>query len=169
MICNTSLKRKAPVDGASARRCRHLPLDRAARIVGLGLLGEFGRESRRQIQPIVRQSISTISASSSQVVIRPRLKRIAPMPTSGETPIARSSGESSTMPPLQQKAGENPDRQDVQRPIPIPISRAWVNMAWCMRLWSKMVSSTCLVFSSSAFRISQTYRGMRSASKAWPI
>jgi len=41
---------------------------------------------------------STTASISSSVVPRPRLKRIAPMPTSSATPIASSAGDSSTRP-----------------------------------------------------------------------
>lgn len=40
----------------------------------------------------------TIASMSSLVVSRPRLKRIAPMPTSGVTPMASSTGDRSTRP-----------------------------------------------------------------------
>src|SRR6266511_6370125 len=44
---------------------------------------------------------SATSRTSASVVQRPRLRRIAPMPISGITPIARSTGESSTLPAWQ--------------------------------------------------------------------
>jgi len=44
---------------------------------------------------------STTASISPSVVVRPRLNRMAPMPTSGVTPIAASTGESSTRPAWQ--------------------------------------------------------------------
>lgn len=40
----------------------------------------------------------TARSISSSVVSRPRLKRMAPMPTSGDMPMAASTGESVTSP-----------------------------------------------------------------------
>jgi len=55
----------------------------------------------KPVEASAAASRSTTAPSSSTLVSRPRLKRIAPMPTSGATPIAASTGESSTRPAWQ--------------------------------------------------------------------